>query len=429
MSENLLKSLTNMVTPGILSKLSGILGENESDLSKGLSSAAPALLSSLVDKSSNESGAKGILDMIKSNNLDGSMLNNMGDLLGNQDNTSSLMDQGGNILNSLMGNNSSNVFNIISRVSGMSSNSAGGLMKFLAPMLMSMIGKKVFSNNLGASGLMSLLGDQKGFLKGMLPAGMGSALGLSSGFSNLMESGKDAVSGAANTVNREAKQAINKTKKFNFWPLLLGLLILLGLFYFIRGCGDDVVDGVEKAAEKTTEAVGDAAKATKDAVVDAAESTANAVNSIGAFISDATLKALSKLKFTAGSVGENFYNWIKEGGEGEKAFAFAYLNFPTGKATISNDGKQELKEFASILKEVKEIKVEVSGHTDNTGDEAMNLKLSQDRAAAIKAQLVSEGIAANRIVAKGYGSSMPISDNATEQGRKDNRRCEVKVMY
>lgn len=441
MSENLLKSLSEIVSPSLISKMGGILGEKQESVTNGVAAAIPSLLSSIVDKGSTESGAQGLLDFIGSNNYDGGMLSNLSGLFDGAG-SASLMNQGSGILNMLMGGKSSGVMSLLAKLTGLSNNSSNGIMKMLAPIVMSFIGKKVMGKGLGVSGLMSLLGDQKSFLKGALPKGMGSALGLSSGLSALVDNGMESLGNAGNRVASSARtmrdnvsdagrSTTNKGKSSSgkWWPWLLGLLLLLGLFYLIKGCGGTGIDAVDKVAEKTTEAVDAAANKTTKTVENVAEATGDAVKSIGSFVSEATMKTLAGIKFAAGSAGEQFYNWIRSGGDGEKAFAFKYLNFATGKAEISDAGKNELNNFARILDEIKDINVEVSGHTDKTGNESANLELSQKRADAIKAYLISKGISGNRIQAMGYGSSKPIASNETEEGRLSNRRCEVSVIY
>ncbi len=72
--------------------------------------------------------------------------------------------------------------------------------------------------------------------------------------------------------------------------------------------------------------------------------------------------------------------------------------------------------------------IEVGGHTDNVGDDAMNMKLSHERAKAVREYLVKAGIVAERIQAKGYGESNPIASNDNDDGRKSNRRTEFIIL-
>ena len=106
-------------------------------------------------------------------------------------------------------------------------------------------------------------------------------------------------------------------------------------------------------------------------------------------------------------------------------FISLYINFETGKSTINPDSAQTLDTAAAALKAAADLRVEVGGHTDNVGTPEANLKLSQERAQAVMAALVTRGIAAARLTAKGYGQTAPIADNRTEEGRGKNRRVEL----
>ena len=100
--------------------------------------------------------------------------------------------------------------------------------------------------------------------------------------------------------------------------------------------------------------------------------------------------------------------------------------FDTGKATIKPESAGTLAVIADALKSDETLKVEIQGHTDNVGAAAANLKLSQDRAAAVKAYLVQTGgIAAGRLTTAGLGDTKPVGDNTTEEGRGQNRRVEL----
>jgi outer membrane protein OmpA-like peptidoglycan-associated protein len=84
--------------------------------------------------------------------------------------------------------------------------------------------------------------------------------------------------------------------------------------------------------------------------------------------------------------------------------------------------------LVEILKKYPTLRIEVSGHTDNTGDAAANLQLSKDRANVVYQELVKNGIEATRLTATGYGSSRPLTTNDTEAGRQKNRRTEFKIL-
>lgn len=102
--------------------------------------------------------------------------------------------------------------------------------------------------------------------------------------------------------------------------------------------------------------------------------------------------------------------------------------FDMDQYRVKRRSQSELDNLATLLKENPTIVLEISGHTDNTGGEAHNQQLSEERANAVVLYLTQLGVAAERLVAKGYGPSTPIASNDTEEGRALNRRTEFKVI-
>jgi outer membrane protein OmpA-like peptidoglycan-associated protein len=105
-----------------------------------------------------------------------------------------------------------------------------------------------------------------------------------------------------------------------------------------------------------------------------------------------------------------------------------YINFDTGKAVIKADSIPIVDQITEMLKGEPALKIVVEGHTDSTGDPAGNQKLSEMRAEAVVAELITRGIEASRLSAKGFGRTKPIADNGTEEGRAKNRRVELVRM-
>ena len=101
------------------------------------------------------------------------------------------------------------------------------------------------------------------------------------------------------------------------------------------------------------------------------------------------------------------------------------INFPTGSAQVPEESKAWLTTTAEQMKKLPSgTVIEISGHTDNVGDEAANLQLSQERAASVRQFLVDKGVDANALTTTGYGSSKPVASNASFEGRFKNRRIE-----
>lgn len=112
----------------------------------------------------------------------------------------------------------------------------------------------------------------------------------------------------------------------------------------------------------------------------------------------------------------------------EKSLVLKNVLFETGKAVLLPQSYPELDMLSEYLKEHPALKVEISGHTDNIGNESVNTKLSEQRAKAVCDHLISKSIDPGRMTHKGLGSSVPISSNDTEEGRKQNRRVEFKLL-
>jgi len=102
--------------------------------------------------------------------------------------------------------------------------------------------------------------------------------------------------------------------------------------------------------------------------------------------------------------------------------------FETNAFKLKSSSFIELDKLVNLLNQNPGVKVEIGGHTDNVGNAAENLKLSQNRAKSVVDYLVTKGVDAKRLLAKGYGSTKPIADNTTENGRARNRRTEMKVI-
>lgn len=101
------------------------------------------------------------------------------------------------------------------------------------------------------------------------------------------------------------------------------------------------------------------------------------------------------------------------------------VNFDFDKATLRPEDIVTIDRDAAALYKWGNVKIEVAGHTDSTGPAAYNMGLSLRRAETVRNYLISKGVAADRLFAKGYGESQPVADNATKEGRFKNRRVEL----
>ena len=200
--------------------------------------------------------------------------------------------------------------------------------------------------------------------------------------------------------------------------------VLASLGFFITGCATDPYTGERKPSKAAIGAVA-------GAVVGAATSSksdrkkgvligATLGGGAGLYMDRQEEKLRASLEGSGVSV-------TREGDQ-------IYLNMPgnvtfeTGRAHIQGAFFDTLAAVTRVFKEFKQTNVKISGHTDSVGTEAFNQRLSEQRAQSVADYFVSQGIAAQRIEAYGYGERYPVATNSTPQGRSANRRVEIEII-
>ena len=252
MALNLLDLVKDQITGQLAKEASSFLGESESSVTSALGSLMPALLGSVVQKSSTPSGAQGIMDII--GKLDLGSLSDITKIFGGgAESVNGILSSGGGIIEALLGKKTSGLIDLVSGLSGMKSSSTSSLLKMAAPFLMGLIGKQVQGK--GLSGLTSLLSGQKGFINAALPAGIGSLMN----FGNF-DMPKIDTNISASSGNNWMKWLL---------PVLLGVALLWWLG--TKGCGNKAEDAMSAV---TTE-IENVADSATDAVSNAVESVGN----------------------------------------------------------------------------------------------------------------------------------------------------------
>ncbi len=464
---NLIEMFKDQAGAALISKASSFLGADAAKTSAGLGAAIPSILGGLIDKGSSESGAGEIMDMLKGGNFDGSMLDNIGSVFGDASSANQLMNSGGGILQSLLGDKLSGITDIISRVSGLKTGNSSSLLKMAAPMLMSLVGKKVLGGNMGVSGLMDLLKGQREHVEKAAPAGLGALLGLGklgdmgkAGLSKATGAVSGATAAAGNTVRNvggaarnaggAAATTVGNTAKKGggllgkLLPLLLLILLAIFAFFMYRGCqdgqslGDSIKGAADQTVSSTTGAMKDGANAVKDganaagnAIKDGANAAGDAIkdgaNAVGDAFRKIEMPGGEEISAAAGGFTDRMARAFSGKGSTDEAFVFDGVNFATGSANITDDSDVQITNLAKLMKAYADVKIRVEGHTDNTGNAQNNLDLSKARAAAVKSALEAKGVAADRVDAVGRGQASPTATNDTEEGRLANRRVEVYI--
>jgi OmpA-OmpF porin, OOP family len=399
MSVNILQLVMGALTPAIMGKLGGFLGESPEATQKGLSGALPAILGSLISKGGDAKGAEGLLDLIGKANLDGGLMDKLGDMLGGGDATSRMADGGQALTQQLLGDRAGGVGELIARFSGMGGGSVQKLLSLAAPLVLGGLMKQAPAGGFSPAGLMGFLASQKEHVTKMLPPGLSGLAGLV-GMETPAAPAPAPAPTPARVVPTPAPPAAPPAAHDEpgsgrniLWMLALGALALLGAIYGPRQC------------------------AARDAGAPAAVATPGTL----------ALPGGSTITVPPGSIGDQLFQFLQGEAPAPQRFVFDNLTFQSGGSTLTPESVATVDAIGAILSAFPSAQVTLDGYTDNTGTLGTNQRISTQRAEAVAAMLVERGVAAARISATGHGPANPVADNATEEGRARNRRIELNV--
>lgn len=388
MATTLVDDLNGLFRSQALGEAAANLHESESSVMRGFQTASAAILGGLVGKAGESGFIRQVYDLITNSFGDGKTIESLSGLFRPGGTLSE--STGNRFLSMLFGSNQGTVEEKISQSSGLRPESASKLLSFAAPVVLGLLGKRAQESHLDASGLSSLLQREGAGLSGLLPAGLSSVLGWPS------------ASAAATAAGAHSRPSSNRW----LWPVLL-LLALLGILWMWT-------------RSRTT-------------VSEVATSTTNAVASTASRLGDMVRTTLAngvELNIPSMGLENNLLTFLRNpvgGVDPNRWFEFDRLTFDTNAATLQPESREQLSNLAAILKAYPNAKVKIGGYTDNTGDPAANLSLSQRRADSVRDELVAMGIARDRLESEGYGSEHAVADNATEEGRAKNRRIALRV--
>jgi len=374
MTPNLLELVEGYLTPEVISKISGLVGESPNSTQKALGTIVPSLTAAACHQASTPSGAARLMDLLSVSNL-GSIPGNFGGMLSGGSTTDSLMRTGSSLISGVLGDKGAGVATLIAETAGIRPGSALSLMNLAAPLLFGGLLKRASGTGLTASALPAFLSSHRDEVLQSIPVGLAGKLGLNS---------NDDLCGAPIPAVRPTVIEESRPRTALAWLLPLAALVLGFIAW--------------KAFHRPV-------------------------------LASISLPCGTTLSVEQGSFTFNLANFLVKGSPSDvpKRFVFDHLNFESATTQLTPESNVTVSDLVKILACYPNMAVQLEGHTDSTGDPESNKQLSIDRANAVKDLLVQGGIDPARITTAGFGQERPIASNDTEEGRAKNRRTELVV--
>ena len=395
MAENLIDSLRSLVTPQVLSQAASTYGETEGAVSKGLSTAIPSLLAAMLSKLGDQGAMSQVFALLSDPSNNGTTLSNLSGLLNPAKGNPGSVSLATKFLSSTLGNRQGGFEGFLAESTGMKRTSVTSLLEFAAPMMMAFLANKIRKEGLSLSTLLKI---QRSNILAAVPSGISNVLGLN-------EPPPVPVS-----VPRVEEPASTQ------WLLPLVLTIAaLGLFWwFFANRPAKVANSmVQQSLAQVQNPTGIKAP----------------FPDLGAYMKH-SLPTNVELNIPEHGMEIVLLTFVEDPSRQVDANAwinFDRLLFESGSAVLKPSSEEQLVNVAEILKAYPKVQVKIGGYTDNVGDPAFNMRLSQDRATNVMNELVRFGVTSSRLQAEGYGEQHPVGDNSTEAGRAMNRRLALRI--
>lgn len=433
MAINLIDLLKGQIGPDLINQVSTHLGEENSNVSKAIHAFLPAILGGLANHSE-----------------DVSIFNNIKNIASSDFDSTSAVDSDSvagkikSIINSIFGGKTSEVSQAVAGISGISPASANQILDLTGGSTFGFLGKYINDNNLDKNQFVTLLNDQKPLLSGLLPAGLSLAgLGLgglttkpSVDISKDLPKTETVVNTPKPVINPETEYVDNGahvTKSGDMhtpppssgggsvlkWLLPLILLLAIGFFLW------------KQCDKKNENAVPPVATANNDSVV--AHTSGDSATTITRESVVVTLPSGKTLNAYKGGIEDQIVTFLKsdeyknatEDQLKDRWFNFDNLNFEFNKSTLVPESMVQVENLKAILAEFPEAKIKIGAYTDKKGDDAANLKISGERAVAVKNLLASNQVKE----AEGYGAKFAkVPADASDKERESDRKTAIRFI-
>jgi len=410
---SILDSISGLVDPSLVSQIAGRLREPEANVQRGMQTSIMAIVAGVASKAEDGNLMRTILDAAKRFASDPAQ--SASATLGNiAAGAGSANTEATGVLSSLFGGGTTAALSTaIAGASGLRPESASTLLSASVPIVLAWLAQRARLDGLDASGLGAWLARERATLVNALPAGLGTMLGASGIGMPKVDLPDISIPTAASLPSMSTSR--------NWIPAaLVGLVavLLIGFFAMRRKPADTVV--AQTGAIVADTAAGSAA----------APAASVADSSAASGMVHESIPGGAELTVAPNGIEAHLIQFIKDSSarvNDTTWFNFDRLLFETGSATLKPESEAQLKSVAQILQAYPNVKARVGGYTDNSGNAAANLKLSESRAQNVREELEKLGVASGRLDAKGYGAEHPVGDNSTAEGRAANRRIALRV--
>jgi outer membrane protein OmpA-like peptidoglycan-associated protein len=403
MSSTLINSVNSVFTDDLISKFSVLLNEPQGNTQKAVQSAIPIVLTEVLRQAGSTDGATKIWSLSKqaaSNDFFG-QLHELGVRSGNLVTGNVLLKKGSDFAGSLLAVRKDMVIKEIVRYSGASVASASFIAGVVSFAALDSIGRQITAGSMDAKGLALWLDTQRESIMLVIPQGLEVKAPLG--------------------IRHYPRGKAVRARRNTLLSVALGVVVLfvaVFLIFFRPNKHPDLASAANP----------------EDTVVTAATPVVTVQDTVRTEAFRVTLPNGKVLDVYQGGTEDRLVTFLsdpnaklhKKNGDW---FNFTKIDFASNSASLLLESEVQLKNIVAILAAFPKAKIKIGGYSDNTGDSAVNVRLSQERADNIYAKLIDLDTKRSQLKgAKGYGPKYPVGDNGTALGRNMNRRMSIDVV-
>lgn len=437
---NLLDTIKSELSSETVNSLSQRLSITPDQTQTGLGAIIPSILGGILKKGAG-SGSLGALGSIFTGNLKSVEAED------EVEDDSSLLSRGSNLLGNIFGENSNAVGTAVAQKANLSTEKGMSLLTMATPIVLHHISKLISNRGWSMPDFLGKLFEEKGSIENSLPGGLGASLGLAglslphlnqppninTNIPPVVDHVKTNTPPIERVVPHSSITPEPSSSSGNIlkWIIIIAILALLAWWFLGRKNEmtptTPLIDTISNKMNVDT--IGNRAKELGSKIAGTLDEAGDWVYNLGATTSLA-LSDGETLHVGENSSESKIFSFITDNSKmvnDTTWFSLDRLYFETGKATLKPESQEQLSNIAAIMKSYPNVHLKIGGYTDNTGSAETNKQVSTARANAAMKELIGLGISADRLKAEGYGQDHPLADNATAEGRAQNRRIDVRV--